>query len=376
MPTPSIGSPQPTQPLPGSPPAEPHPALQRSTGLPASLSGLRSRLDSLRTAGADGPAGAVPLAPRKQAWEALGKHTLGALTHGAASVLHSFSRAASKQIASHSGSESALAHAYGIAAQRTLPLARNERATAGAHLRAAGSAVKDLLRGTRTYDASAVALSLTRLKLNDGIEQNLRKLGLEANPQAPAGEAATPPAHESPAIGKDALMTHTAKPHAAAVRAAAAAVGHAVAGAYHKAMEGTHLVGAKAQVRAPLITQAHRMARVSHSARAAVSFADASVLAKHARHYATISLRAQTSRAAGAFTKQSERFSPAALARGLAGISGQGKAALSHAVQRLQPRLVQLAHQMLGPHTVPAHKPTPTASAAAPRPVVPEGEKP
>jgi len=336
---------------------------------------LRPRADSLRTADSDGNAGAAPLAPRKQALEALGRHTRGALTHGAASALHSVNRTASKQIAMRSGPESALAHAYGLAAKRTLPLAKNEQAMAAAHLRAAGAAVRDLLRGTRTYDADAVALNLARLKIDNGIEQDLRTLSLGSNPHVPGGTVETrPAAAQSPAIGPDAMMAHTAKPHAAAARAATAAIGHALAGAYHRAKEGTHLLGSKVQARAPLIAHAHNMARISHSAKAAVSFADANVQAKHAMHYATISARRQTARAAGAFATQAGKFSHTALARNLAGLSGRGKAALNDALHRLQPRLTQWAHQMLGPHAVPAHTRTSHAATAVPKPVVPEGD--
>ncbi len=298
----------------------------------------------------------------------MGKHTLGALTHGAASVLHSVNRAASKHIASHSGPESALARAYGLAAKRTLPLAENERATAGAHLRAAGSAAKDLLFRTSTYDARAVAENLAGLKIDNDLKQRLRTLVLELNPKAPASAAATQPAGGTPAVGKNTSLTHTAKPHTAAARAAAAAIGHAMTGAYHKAKEGTHRMGAKVQPGATLITQAHHMAQASHSAKAAVSFADASVQAKHALHYAAISAHRQTARAAGVFAKQSEKFSHTALARGLVGIQGHGKAALKDAVHRLQPKLTQLAHKMLSPHAVSADKPMP-------KPAAPEGEK-
>ena len=87
---------------------------------------------------------------------------------------------------------------------------------------------------------------------------------------------------------------------AAAARAAAAAIGHAVAGAYHKAKEGTHCVGAKVQALAPRFTQAQQMAQALHSAKAAVAFADARVQAKHAVHYATLSMRGRRARAAGA----------------------------------------------------------------------------
>ena len=318
---------------------------------------------------------AAPLAPRKQALKALGKHTFGALKHSAAYVVHWTHGAASKQIASHSGPESALARAYGLAAKRTRPLAENERATAGAHLLAAGSAAKDLLFKTSTYDASAAAENLAGLKIDNDLRQRLRKLVLEATPKAPASGAETQPGGAAPVIGKDAMTVRTAKRHGSAVRAAAAAVGHAATGTYHKAKEGTHLMGAKLLAGATLITQAHRMAQALHSAKAAVSFADASVQAKHAMHYASISARKQTARAAGALARQSEKFSHTALARSLAGLSGRGKAALNDAVHRHQPRLAQLAHRMLSPHAIAADKPTPHASAATPKPLAPEGEK-
>lgn len=292
--------------------------------------------------------------------KALGKHTFGALKHGAASFLHSANGTASKQIASHSGQGSALAHAYGLAAQKTLPLAENERATAGEHLRAARSAAKDLLFKTSTYDASAVAENLAGLKMDNSLKQRLKKLVLEVNPKEPASIAATLPA---------------AEPHPTAGRATAAAIGYAVVGVYHKAKAGTHLMGAKVQAGATLVTQAHHMAQASHSAKAAVSFADASVQVKHAMHYGTISMRAQTARAAGAFTKQSERFSNTALARSLAGLSGSGKAVLGQALHRLRPKLTQLAHQILGPHADSPYRPKPNTSAAPPKPLAQEGDK-
>lgn len=375
MPTSPLGSLPRTQSLPSSSLTdEQRPALQRSASMPASDSGLRSRTDNLRTAGAEFHAGAAPLAPRNLALKTLSKHTFGALMHGAASVLHAVSRRAHEQVSSYSGPASALANAYGLAGEMTRPLSKNEGATAWVHLQGMQLAAKDLLNKTHTYDAGAIAQQLSGLKAQKHALQADKKEVLASGSQVPL-PAAAPGTRSLAAVGPYAVMARTHKPTIAATKAAATALHHAVAGSYHKAKEGMHLMGAKARTGAPTISHAHQMAKISHSARAAMSFADASVQAKHAAHYATLSARAQTARAARTFVTQSERFSHTALAQGLTGIKDHGKAALDRVVQRLLPKLAQLAHQRLSRHAIPAYKPTPNDTPARPKPVAPEGER-
>lgn len=296
MPSSPLGSLTRTQSLPSLPATEQRPVLQRSASLPASDSGLRSRTASLRTPGAE--AGAPPLAPRNQALKALGKHAFGALKHGAARVLQSTSRAMHNQISSHSGPASALANSYGLAGEMTRSLVKNEGTMAKTHLLGLRLAAKDLLHKTRTYDAGAIAQRLSWLKEQKHALQADKKevLALGLGSQAPAHAPATRHASAPAAIGPNAIMVHTRKPKIAAAQAASAAVRHAVAGAYHKAKEGMHFIGARARTDAPVIAQAHRMAQASHSAKAALSFADASVQMKYARHYAIVAAREQAAR--------------------------------------------------------------------------------
>lgn len=306
---------------------------------------------------------AAPLPSRNQMLKVLGQHTWNALKHGAISARHAASWVAHGQVSSYSRPASALAHAHGRAAEMTGPLARNEGATAKAHLLATAAAVRDLLFKTRTYDTGAVAQTLSWLKMQHGLEQDLKKIALAASPEAASEVAALREASASARSSHGAEMRLTARPHAAAARAAAAAVGHAVAGTYHKAMEGMHVLGANAWDKAPALSHAHCMARALHSSRAAVSFADASVQAKHAMHYATVSAHEQAAQAAKAWARQGAKLRQSVLAHGLSGIGEQAKAAWGRMAGRLERRRAQWVRQMLSPRAIQAAGQTPRPAA-------------
>jgi len=154
----------------------------------------------------------------------------------------------------------------------------------------------------------------------------------------------------------------------AAARAAAAAAGHAVAGAYHKAMEGLHALGANAWDKIPALSYAHRAAQAAHSSKAAVSFADASVQAKYAMHYATLSAHAQTAQAAKAWARQRAKFRQSALAHGLSGIQRQVQLAPGRAAGRLERQWAPWVRQMPSPRHLkvarPASEESPETSSA------------
>ena len=271
--------------------------------------GLNSRTASQRGK-ADGgnPPTPTTLPPRKQAFKALTKHAVGALRHGAASVLHATTAKMDRTIAAHSRPMSDLANAYDLSAQMTKPLARNEAATAKLHFKAMQAAAKAVMKKASTFDAGTTAQRLSELKTQ---KQDLRadrkevlSLGVEPQPAAsPAG-----PSRAGATVGPDALMAHTDKPAAATGRAALATLRHAAAGLGHKGKQGMHSIGALARSHAPALAQAHQKAKASHRHEAALSFAEAGSHAGHTRHYAHVAARPVLEKASAALKNIQAKF--------------------------------------------------------------------
>lgn len=262
---------------PSSPSAAPEQARsepQRAASQPApgSDSGLPSRMNSLRAADAEVAANTTSLAPRNQTLKTLGKHTWGAVKHGAASALYSAGRAAHSLTASLSGKDSLLQHAHRLAGETARPLARTEWKMAKAHLQAVRSAAGGTSARAGKYDASAIAEKLSSLKEEKAAAQDTRKGRLGQGVVEPFSAArTTKPAPSAPA-SPNAAAALARKLHGPATHQATLSVRYAVAGMYHKLKEGSHFLSAKALAGQPIVARAHRQAQESHHNKAAQSF--------------------------------------------------------------------------------------------------------